>query len=128
MKHAAIGVLWTPNMQRVLAVTLRDRPGDYGMPGGKLEEGETPLQAMRREYFEETGITPGFCVPLLHAPGAAEGWMLDVFLVASADHYEAKSQEPGIGVEWIHPRELLDIECTYRAFYERHFHDIFGRC
>ena len=32
--------------------------GTWAFPGGKLEEGETPEQAARRESQEETGITP----------------------------------------------------------------------
>ncbi|KKU55300.1 MAG: MutT/NUDIX family protein [Candidatus Moranbacteria bacterium GW2011_GWE1_49_15] len=43
---------------------LKRRPGKtyagkWGMPGGKIEQGETPEEAMTRELFEETGIEPG---------------------------------------------------------------------
>lgn len=31
-------------------------PGVWGLPGGKLEKGETPLEAAVREFSEETGI------------------------------------------------------------------------
>jgi len=33
--------------------------GYWGTPGGRMESGETPEQAMRREIFEETGIEVG---------------------------------------------------------------------
>lgn len=31
--------------------------GRYNLPGGKIEEGETPKEAAKRELFEETGLT-----------------------------------------------------------------------
>ncbi|GAB3859764.1 NUDIX domain-containing protein [Dactylosporangium cerinum] len=32
-------------------------PNQWAMPGGKIEEGETPEEAARREVQEETGLT-----------------------------------------------------------------------
>lgn len=37
----------------------KDEKGLWGVPAGKLEACEEPLQAARRELFEETGITVG---------------------------------------------------------------------
>jgi 8-oxo-dGTP diphosphatase len=34
----------------------KPEPGSWVMPGGKLDPGETPLEAVAREVMEETGI------------------------------------------------------------------------
>ncbi len=33
-------------------------PGAWNLPGGLIDEGENPLEAMKRECMEETGIAP----------------------------------------------------------------------
>lgn len=45
-----------PITGRVLGVARRDDPNAWGLPGGKVEEGETEVQAAGRELLEETGI------------------------------------------------------------------------
>ena len=37
-------------------VLFREKDGTWGIPGGKVEEGETYERAAWRELFEETGI------------------------------------------------------------------------
>ena len=42
---------------KVLSVARRDNHSDFGLPGGKLEDGESFEQAACRELFEETKLT-----------------------------------------------------------------------
>lgn len=44
---------------RVLLVKTHKWRGSWGVPGGKLEYGETLEEALRREFLEETGLTLG---------------------------------------------------------------------
>lgn len=59
MKEYVVGFMFTPDRSRVLLLR-KARPawqrGRLNGPGGLIQEGETPLHAMRREMIEETGI------------------------------------------------------------------------
>ena len=51
------GAVITDRGGRVLLLKHRFRPGaGWGMPGGFLEEGEQPQEALRRELREEVGL------------------------------------------------------------------------
>lgn len=53
----------------VLATSRKDNHQDFGLPGGKMDPGETPIQALKREIKEETGLAlknPRFIATELH--------------------------------------------------------------
>ncbi|WP_246731662.1 CoA pyrophosphatase [Methylocapsa sp. S129] len=56
------------------ASSLRSHSGQVAFPGGKIDEGETPLAAALREAQEEIGLDPGAVEPL--------GW-LDPYLTGT---------------------------------------------
>ena len=65
-RRAAVGIVLAPNelgeccyifTQRSL--NLRRSAGQYALPGGMLDEGETAVEAVRREVAEEVGVSLG---------------------------------------------------------------------
>ncbi len=59
---ATLGYVFSPDGSRVLMIHRNARPedahlGKYNGLGGKLERGEDVLAGMKRELFEEAGIT-----------------------------------------------------------------------
>lgn len=55
-RRATARVILPNGHGRFLAVMQDDRPQALGLPGGKVERGETPEQAAKRELREETGL------------------------------------------------------------------------
>ncbi|MGA8163625.1 MAG: NUDIX domain-containing protein [Waddliaceae bacterium] len=54
MKSSVVAIVFKENERKVLAIQRRDCPV-WVLPGGKIEESETPEKAVIRETFEETG-------------------------------------------------------------------------
>jgi 8-oxo-dGTP diphosphatase len=71
--HVVAGVIQDPRGRVLLARRTegRDLAGLWEFPGGKVDPGETPEQALARELHEELGIhiqscTPFICVPQIY--------------------------------------------------------------
>ncbi len=83
-RPAAVMIMIEPrNGQWVIPLTVRpnhlpDHPGQVCLPGGRVEAGESTIQAAQREYCEELGV-PAF-------PGKTLGQLQSIY-VYNSDYY-----------------------------------------
>lgn len=87
----------------------------WGLPGGLMELGETPMQTAAREVFEETGLT----VENLHLLGVYASCQLsqadngDVWQSVTMAYYTKKfsgeivvDEEESVRLDWFYPEQI----------------------
>jgi 8-oxo-dGTP diphosphatase len=60
MKHYVAGFMFSPDLENVVLIEKQKpdwQKGKYNAVGGKIEEGESPIQAMVREFEEEAFVS-----------------------------------------------------------------------
>lgn len=57
-----------------MILVILDSHGNWAFPKGRIEPGETPIQAARREIMEEVGLTE---LILVRPLGVSEFWFVD---------------------------------------------------
>lgn len=111
--YSVVGIIEEGDL--FLTVARKDDPEDLGFPGGKLEVGETPEEAIVRELREETGILVArrhLRTSLVAADEAGRLCMaFDVL-----DYRGTPSCREGAWVGWTEPSRLVDGRNTFRAF------------
>ena len=97
----------------ILGISRRNDKTKFGLPGGKAELGEAPMQAAIRETKEETGVIVKDCVLIYkrvepaHGPG---GYDFYSYCYYATDWYgEPSSSEEG-KVKWLSERELTHVD------------------
>lgn len=92
---------------KILAVSRKDNPKDLGLPGGKVEPGESCSQAAERELLEETGIKAKDLkfVFARECPGKVTYWTATY--TAEMENQMPKRSEEGV-VKWASPKELTE--------------------
>lgn len=104
MKECVQVVILNENGE-VLAVSRKHDHNDFGLVGGKVDKGETPIQAIMRETKEETGlfIYEGGLIPIFQMH--RDGYMGYTYLSKVWDG-EIETDEPHI-VKWTTFDEIM---------------------
>lgn len=114
---------------RVLALEMEaDGERFWSLPGGRIEHGEAPLEALEREVHEEVGldITPGEPVGMYHFLWDGKQVVLTVYRCDATGAVTMANQdegEPIVGWAWVEPGQL--VERTMEDSLERLLRDVY---
>jgi 8-oxo-dGTP pyrophosphatase MutT (NUDIX family) len=78
-------------------------PGSWGLPGGKVESGESLMDAMRRECEEEIGFFPQYLkmVPLEKFTSPDERFSYHTFFACVDREFIPELNDEHLGYAWI---------------------------
>lgn len=78
-------------------------PGSWGLPGGKVEDGETLLAAIKRECQEEIGQFPDYIrmVPLEKFTSVDEKFSYHTFFCCIDQEFHPHLNDEHLGYAWI---------------------------
>lgn len=89
---------------KILAVSRKDDPTAFGLPGGKIDAGELPETAARRELEEETGLKAK-SLNLVFVHGDDNGY--ETWTYACVPEGQIDTDETGV-IRWVTPQKLID--------------------
>lgn len=86
-----------------ILVTSRDKGLAFGLPGGKVDPGETPEDALFRECHEEGVLLPPKAELVLHHTDVVEGNPVEWYTTSSQAYFPFSYKEKGRGIvpQWM---------------------------
>ena len=102
----AVGIwFYAQDTQRYLYLLRNDprHPGTWGLPGGKIDPGETLIQAITRECTEEMGSMPQYIrlAPLEKFTSADSGFVYHTFFCSVESEFAPVLNDEHVGWAWI---------------------------
>lgn len=102
----AVGIwFYSINTSRYLYLLRNDpkHPGTWGLPGGKIETGETLIDAMTRECQEELGFMPEYIhmMPVEKFTSSDRGFVYHTFFCSIKQEFCPELNSEHIGWAWI---------------------------
>lgn len=118
MKYAVCALIFQPVQgDKVLAVSRKDNPNDFGLPGGKVDDGENLVSAVKRELLEETGLTCTVWRPIFSAVDGE--YYVTTFFVSEFEG-DIKTKETGV-VKFVSSREIMSDNASFRNYNKKLF-------
>jgi putative (di)nucleoside polyphosphate hydrolase len=133
MFRASVGIILVNDRGEVLALERADFPGQWQMPQGGIKAREEPIEAARRELYEETGVESpkarfiAECAQWMayelpsenwskkKGRGQVQKWFLFRFSSADRDIVLDRHRKPEFRAwRWMKLEQLADITVTFR--------------
>ena len=104
----AVGVL---QKETKVCLALRQKHQSHAnhweFPGGKIEQGETPVQALKREFLEELAVETQYWKPLIVIPWDYEKVSVRLHVYITAEYKNEPIGNEGQQVKWF---EITDLQ------------------
>jgi 8-oxo-dGTP diphosphatase len=115
------GALLSSDRQRVLMGLRKPggkRPSMWELPGGKLEVGESPEDALAREWLEELNLV---VEPTQHIASAfldmEVSFFIDLYIVEAVDGHPPAQALDHVDLRWVEPLDAVQHLPCSPAFY-----------
>lgn len=111
------GIVTSPD-GRLLLIQRGNKPalGCWSVPGGRVEEDETLIEATAREVLEETGlhVVVGELVGTVEraAPDGSVYVIYDFSCTPASDNLEVVAGDDADDVGWFSPAEVRGLACS----------------
>lgn len=110
--YFSVAALMLNEQGEILAVSRKYNHADLGIPGGKIDAGETPEEAVRRELLEETGVEARCVLPVFERD--CQGQRAITYLITEWEGEPRAVEEGWVG--WVPLARLLDPNCSFRGY------------
>ncbi len=114
-----VGAIVRDGRGRLLLVRRAHDPGagQWSVPGGRVEPGESPLAAVSREVAEETGllVVPDGLAGVVERDFGDLTYVIEDFYAALEPGCDPATARPGddaAEVDWFFDEELDDLDCV----------------